>query len=95
MNAQNSLEKRYKQSTTFLFKVMLKIIEDMKADHDYHYQKLYENIPSEYHSIINAANHFDDSKLAWIRKKILDTGNESLRDFTSELENYTVTFIFK
>jgi hypothetical protein len=95
MNAQNSLEKKYKQSTTVLFKAMLKIVEDMKADHDYHYRKLYENIPSEYHSVINAANHFDDQKSNWIRKKILDTGNESLRDFTSELENYTVTFIFK
>lgn len=95
MNAQNSLEKRYKQSTTFLFKVMLKIIEDMKADHDYHYRKLYENIPSEYHGVINAANHFDDQKFTWIRKKILDTGNESLRDFATELENYTVSFIFK
>lgn len=95
MNAQNSLEKKYKQSTTILFKAMLKIVEDMKADHDYHYRKLYENIPSEYHPVINAANHFDDHKSNWIRKKILDTGNESLRDFTSELENYTVTFIFK
>jgi len=95
MNAQNSLEKRYKQSTTLLFKTMLKIVEDMKADHDYHYRKLYENIPSEYHGIINAANHFDDQKSNWIRKKILDVGNESLRDFSSELENYTVTFIFK
>jgi hypothetical protein len=95
MNAQNSLEKRYKQSTVFLFKEMLKIVEDMKADHDYHYRKLYENIPSEYHSTINAANHFDDQKFTWIRKKILDTGNESLRDFSTELENYTVSFIFK
>lgn len=95
MNAQNLLEKRHKQSATFLFKEVLKIVEDMKADHDYHYQKLYDNIPSEYHSIINTANHFDDKKFAWIRKKILDTGNESLRDFSTELENYTVSFIFK
>lgn len=95
MNAQNYLEKRYKQSITHIFKEMLKIIEDMKADHDFHYAKLYTNIPSEYHNIINCANHFDEQKFTWIRKKILDTGNESLRDFSSEMENYTVSFIFK
>jgi hypothetical protein len=95
MEAQNCLEKRYKQSATLLFKEMLKIVEDMKADHDYHYAKLYQNIPSEYHPVINTANHFDDRKFAWIRKKILDTGNESFRNFSSELENYTISFIFK
>lgn len=95
MNAQNSLEKRYKQSITYLFKEMIKLAEDMKADHDFHYKKLYENIPSEYHNIINCADHFDENKFAWIRKKILDTGNESLRNFSAELENYTISFIFK
>lgn len=95
MKAQNFLEQRHKQSMTSLFKTMLKLVEDMKADHDFHYKKLYDNIPSEYHPIINTANHFDDEKFLWIRKKILDTGNESLRDFASELENYTISFIFK
>jgi hypothetical protein len=95
MNGQFFLEKRYKQSITSIFKEMLKIVEDMKADHDYHYDKLYNNIPEEYHSVINTANHFDDKKFAWIRKKILDSGNDSLRDFSSEMENYTVSFIFK
>jgi hypothetical protein len=95
MNDQFFLEKRYKQSITYIFKEMLKIVEDMKADHDFHYQKLYENIPQKYHSIINAANHFDKTKSAWIRKKILDSGNDCLRNFESEMENYTVSFIFK
>lgn len=95
MNDQFFLEKRYAQSSKTLFKEMLKIIEDMKADHDFHYEKLYKNIPKEYHLIIDTANHFDEKKFAWIRKKILDCGNESLRDFASEMENYTVSFIFK
>ena len=34
----------------------------MKKDHDFHYQKLYENIPEEYHSIINTADHFTPDK---------------------------------
>jgi hypothetical protein len=95
MDPQINLAKRYKQCITTMFKTNLKLAEDMKADHDYHYKKLYENIPSEYHPIIRAADHFDEQKMVWIRKKILDIGNEALRDFTSEMENYSVSFIFK
>ena len=95
MNANISLQKKYKQSITRLFKETLRLVEDMKQDHDYHYKKLYENIPEEYHAIINAANHFDDDKTTWIRKIVLYVGNECLRDFATEMENYSVTFIFK
>jgi len=31
----------------------------------------------------------------WIRKRILDVGNESIRNLAAELDNYTVTFVFK
>jgi hypothetical protein len=95
MYASNYLMKQHKKEVTTFFKNCLKIIEDMKADHDFHYQKLYENIPEQYHPIINAANHFDEKKLSWIRKRILDGGNESLRNFASEIENFSISFIFK
>jgi hypothetical protein len=67
----------------------------MKVDHDFHYEKLYENIPKKYHSVINTANHFTPEKVNWIRKRILDVGNESIRNFDSSLNNYSVSFIFK
>jgi hypothetical protein len=95
MQAHEYLMQQHKREVTVFFKNCLKIIEDMKADHDFHYQKLYENIPSEYHSVLNTANHFDDRKLSWIRKRILDGGNESLRNLASEMENFSVSFIFK
>lgn len=95
MNPHLDLSLRYKKSITILFKDMLKILEDMKADHDFHYTKLYENIPSEYHPMLNVSNHFDERKLKWIRKKILDSGNDALRNFEQELENFSVSFIFK
>lgn len=95
MDPQISLNKRHKDCVTRMFKAVLKLVEDMKADHDYHYAKLYENIPADHHPIINTANHFDQRKAEWIRKRILDIGNESLREFQSEMENYTVSFIFK
>ncbi len=71
------------------------MLEDMKKDHDFHYQKLYDNIPKKYHPIINTANHFTPDKVNWIRKRILDHGNESIRKLDAEIDNYTVSFIFK
>ena len=71
------------------------MLEDMKKDHDFHYQKLYENIPKAYHPIINAADHFTPDKVNWIRKRILDHGNESIRKLGEEIDNYTVSFVFK
>jgi hypothetical protein len=94
MNAKKKLKFHSSSSISALFKGLLIMVEDMKQDHDFHYQKLYENLPEEYHPIINTANHFTPEKVNWIRKRILDVGNESIRNFDSELDNYTVTFIF-
>ena len=95
MDAKKFLYNRSEKEVSRLFKSMLKMLEDMKMDHDFHYEKLYNEIPSEYHSVLRAADHFTDDKVSWIRKRILDFGNESIRNLDSKLDNYTVTFIFK
>ena len=95
MNAKKNLCFQSSREISSLFKEMLNMLEDMKKDHDFHYQKLYENIPKKYHPIINTANHFTPDKVNWIRKRILDHGNESIRKLDAELDNYTVSFIFK
>ena len=95
MDAKKKLIKGSEKEVAGLFKMMLMMVEDMKKDHDFHYDKLYENIPKEHHPIINAANHFTPEKVAWIRKRILDFGNESIRNIGSEFDNYKVSFIFK
>ena len=95
MDAKKNLNRESDDEISKLFKMMLMMVEDMKQDHDFHYEKLYENIPNEYHGIINAANHFTPDKVNWIRKRILDIGNESIRNLGSTLDNYTVSFVFK
>ena len=42
MDANQYLLRQHKKEVTSLFKNYLKILEDMKADHDFHYKKLYE-----------------------------------------------------
>jgi len=95
MDAKKNLNRESDDEISRLFKMMLMMVEDMKRDHDFHYDKLYDNIPKEYHKIINTANHFTPQKVNWIRKRILDVGNESIRNLGSRLDNYTVSFIFK
>ncbi len=95
MDAKKNLNRESDDEISKLFKMMLMMVEDMKQDHDFHYEKLYENIPNEYHGIINAANHFTPDKVNWIRKRILDIGNESIRNLGSTLDNYSVSFVFK
>ena len=95
MNAKKNFTLRSQREISALFKTMLLLVEDMKKDHDFHYQKLYDNIPKKYHPIIDTADHFTPEKVNWIRKRILDFGNESIRNLGSELDNYTVSFVFK
>tara|TARA_R110000824_G_scaffold17971_8_gene71947 strand:+ start:1904 stop:2191 length:288 start_codon:yes stop_codon:yes gene_type:complete len=95
MDAKKKLSENSNDEVSKLFKMMLMMVEDMKKDHDFHYEKLYANIPEEYHGIINTANHFTPKKVNWIRKRILDIGNESIRNIYSEIDNYTISFIFK
>ena len=95
MDAKKKLNRESDDEISKLFKMMLMMVEDMKKDHDFHYEKLYENIPDEYHGVINTANHFTPQKINWIRKRILDIGNESIRNLGSTLDDYTVSFIFK
>jgi|TARA_R100000152_G_C6770105_1_gene196179 glucan phosphorylase len=94
MDAKKKLNKESDECISRLFKMMLMMVEDMKQDHDFHYEKLYQHIPQEYHSIIDTANHFTPEKINWIRKRILDVGNESIRNFHSNIDNYTITFVF-
>ena len=95
MDAKKKLNRESGDEISKLFKMMLMMVEDMKQDHDFHYEKLYNNIPDEYHGVINTANHFTPQKVNWIRKRILDVGNESIRNLGSTFDDYTVSFIFK
>ena len=95
MDAKKILNDASDKEISGLFKMMLIMAEDMKKDHDFHYQKLYETIPKKYHPVIQTADHFTSEKLSWIRKRILDYGNESKRNMEKEIENYKVTFKFK
>lgn len=84
----------YSKNTKILFKSFLILIEDLHKDHEINFNKLKKSLPKEYNSIINQADYFDHKKLQYLRKKILDMGNETIRETENNFENFTISFKF-
>ena len=95
MIAKEFLYDRSDHHIRYLFKTFLQTLEEMQKVHEINFEKLYDNIPDKYHSLIEMADYFDSDHYEIYRKKTLDNGNCVLRDYNSELENLTVEFRFK
>jgi len=89
------LQDRYEKHIKNLFKSFLCLLEDLNEDHSIHFAKLKKALPEEYHSLINQANYFDYDKMQYLRKRVLDLGNDSLRNQNEDLEKFIVHFKFK
>lgn len=77
---------------TALFKDFLEIMGEMKDSHDEFYGKLMEKLPPEYITALVVGNPLSDDKFMRLRKKILDKGNDTIRDSELELGNYSISF---
>tara|TARA_B110000305_G_C19460745_1_gene654194 strand:+ start:3360 stop:3662 length:303 start_codon:yes stop_codon:yes gene_type:complete len=93
--AREMLSDEYGRSVRDLFKSFLILIEDLNEDHGSNFRKLKKNLPDEYHSIIEQADYFDEGKLRYLRKKILDMGNENIRNVENNYSKYIISFDFK
>ena len=94
MEPETAIQEVYSKNTKVLFKSFLILIEDLNRDHVINFSKLRKAISPQYHSLIDQADYFDQHKLQYLRKKILDMGNESIRDAENSLENFTISFKF-
>jgi len=94
MQADTLLEEAVRENTKDLFKDFLVLVEDLSVDHEINFKKLYDNLPSEYHALIDQADYFSEDKIQYLRKKILDIGNNTIRKFESQAEKFTIKFKF-
>lgn len=94
MEAEKILQEKNKKNIKNLFKSYLVLIEDLQQEHQIHFNKLKSNMPSALGPIIEQADYFDESKLKYLRKKILDMGNEVMRDYDNNAEHFTISFKF-
>jgi hypothetical protein len=95
MEDKEILQERYEKHTKGLFKSFLFVLEDLQDDHNAHFAKLKNALPSMYHTLIDQANYFDHDRLQRLRKRVLDLGNDSLRGQNEDLEKFTVILNFK
>jgi len=95
MDAEKMLSLNLKDNTKRLFVDFLTLIEDLHIDHSVNFNKLYESIPSEYHNLISQADYFGEEKRKYLRKKVLDYGNNAIRNIENDSNKFIISFKFK
>jgi hypothetical protein len=76
-----------RQITSF-YKNNLKLLEEMSFEHSQMLKKLSEQIPL---SEINKIDYFDENRYNLYRKRILDMGNDLIRELESNFEKVDLT----
>lgn len=72
-----------KRSIINLYKSFLIILEDLQNDQHLSLERL-KNIIPEQSDLIDQSNCFTKEKMQYIRKKILDNGNDCVRNLIGE-----------
>jgi len=89
MDAKALLGDYYGRNTKRLFKTFLVLLEDLKTEHDISFCKLRKN-----KALIEQADYFSEDKMQYLRKKVLDMGNDNIRSNDDDLEKFTIEFEF-
>ena len=76
-------EFQIRRSVTSLYKTFLIILEDLREENLDHFDKLYKAFPDK-ETVIRQADYFTEEKLSYLRKKVLDAGNDCIRNITGE-----------
>ena len=94
MDAKGILGDYYGRNTKRLFKTFLILLEDLKTEHDIHFCKLRKNLP-QYKELLEQGDYFDEKKMQYLRKKVLDMGNENIRSNDDDLEKLIDEYEYK
>jgi rubrerythrin len=84
------LEFQINRNVINLYKSFLIMMEDMHDQHNNNFRKLKQALPEEI-DLIDQADYWDESRMDYLRKKILDKGNDSLREIISQIEQFNLT----
>ena len=66
------------------------MMEDMHHQHERSFRKLKQALPED-SDLINQADYWDEDRMDYVRKKILDQGNDALREIIGQLEKFNLT----
>jgi hypothetical protein len=85
------LEFQVLRAITNLYKSFLILIEDLSEDHKEQFERLKEALP-ESEDVLRQAEYLDEGQLNYLRKKVLDSGNDVRRELFSCMENFEIKF---
>ncbi|MAH47462.1 hypothetical protein CMI37_16680 [Candidatus Pacearchaeota archaeon] len=81
------LKAESKRIITKLFKCYLNNLEDLRYQHQVALDRLKNDLSPEQ---IEVLNYLDFHRYSMIRKRVLDNGNETIRDLYNFLENFDI-----
>ena len=84
------LEFQVNRNIINLYKSFLIMMEDMHDQHERSFRKLKASFPENI-DLIDQADYWDDDRMEYVRKKILDQGNDALREILGQLEKFNLT----
>jgi hypothetical protein len=75
-----------------LFKNYLFLADDIQEQHQQMLEKIEELLPDSEKDKLDLVDYFDEAKYNYIRKRILDLGNDAKREFENILGQYDIEF---
>ena len=81
------IEFQISRSVVSLYKKYFEVIEDLHQDHKKLLKKVENRTSGEFTENID---YFDESKYNYIRKKILDSGNDAIRSIESSFKSIEI-----
>lgn len=77
---------------TALYKNYLMMTQDIRVNHNDMLDRIAEFVPEDQLDKLDLVDYLDENKYNYMRKRILDTGNDAIREWEKILQNYDVTF---
>ena len=74
------LKAKSRLAITRVFKTYLDLLEQVADEHDEAMGKLIDALPPEHRASVYLADHFGEARFAAIRRQVLETGNDSIRE---------------
>jgi hypothetical protein len=84
------LEFQVNRNIINLYKTFLIVLEDMHDQHAIEFKKLKNALP-ENEELINQADYWTEDRMEFLRKKVLDQGNDAKREIIGQLEKFNLT----
>ncbi len=79
-----------RRDITKLYKDFLLLLADLKAARQDSRDKLENAIPEQYQLLLDCADWMDENKQAYVRKRILDLGNQAIRDQIELIDKFQI-----